>query len=312
MWIGLGSQVKHRRHWKTFIKNKELLLLCLPALLYFFVFCYLPMIGIYMAFTDFRYADGVFGSKFVGLDNFIFFFAGDVKRITINTVAYGATFIVTGLVSSLLVALLLNELKSRLATKVYQTVMILPHFMSWVVVGLIVYVFLDPANGVVNHLLTALGKDEIMWYSDPKRWPGIIIFIQMWKNVGMSSVIYFAALMGIDPSYYEAATIDGAGKLAQIRYITIPSIMPLICIQSILAIGGLFRGDFGLFYQVPMDVGNLYPATDIIDTYIYRGLRDGNISVNTAVGLYQSLVGLVLVVGSNFIVNKINPDNSLF
>ena len=270
------------------------------------------MIGIYMAFTDFRYADGVFGSKFVGLDNFIFFFAGDVKRITINTVAYGATFIVTGLVSSLLVALLLNELKSRLATKVYQTVMILPHFMSWVVVGLIVYVFLDPANGVVNHLLTALGKDEIMWYSDPKRWPGIIIFIQMWKNVGMSSVIYFAALMGIDPSYYEAATIDGAGKLAQIRYITIPSIMPLICIQSILAIGGLFRGDFGLFYQVPMDVGNLYPATDIIDTYIYRGLRDGNISVNTAVGLYQSLVGLVLVVGSNFIVNKINPDNSLF
>ena len=298
--------------WKTLMRNRQLLLLCLPALAYFFVFCYLPLGGMLIAFKDYRYVDGIWGSKWVGLKYFRMFFSGDVTRITVNTVSYGLVFIVTAAVLGVLTALLLFELKSRAKVKTFQTIMIVPYFMSWVVVGLIVYIFLDPVNGALNHALVALGLEEVMWYSEVAAWPFIIIFIQSWKTIGINSVMYYAALMGIDPTLYEAATIDGAGRIKQFRYITFPELTPLVTILSILAIGGLFRGDFGLFYQVPMDVGALYRATDILDTYIYRGLRQGSLSMNTAVGVYQSVMGLVLVLITNAIVRRINSDNALF
>ncbi|GHU76380.1 sugar ABC transporter permease [Clostridia bacterium] len=295
-----------------FRKNSELLLLCVPALLYFLVFCYLPMSGVLIAFKDYKYSEGIIGSKWVGLKYFRMFLSSDVTRITVNTVLYGIAFIITGIVSGILTAILLFELRSRAAVKTFQTIMILPYFMSWVIVGLIVYVFLDPMNGAINHLLLNLGMKDVMWYSQVSNWPFIIIFIQCWKNVGYNSVMYYAALMGIDPTLYEAAYIDGAGKFAQFRYITMPELTSLVTILSLIAIGGLFRGDFGLFYQVPMDVGSLYRATDILDTYIYRGLRQGSLSMNTAVGLYQSIMGLIVMLISNAAVGRVNPDNSLF
>jgi putative aldouronate transport system permease protein len=297
---------------RTLSKNYELLLLCLPALLYFLIFHYLPMGGILIAFKNYRYADGILGSQWVGLRYFKMFLTGDVTRITLNTVTYGAVFILTGILTGVATAILLFELRSRALVKTFQTIMILPYFMSWVVVGLIVYIFLDPMNGALNHALASLGTSEVMWYSEVAYWPFILVFIQAWKSVGINSVMYYAALMGIDPTLYEAATIDGAGKGAQFRFITFPELVPLITILSILAIGGLFRGDFGLFYQVPMDVGALYAKTDILDTYIYRGLRQGSLSMNTAVGVYQSVMGLIMVLGSNWVVRRINSDNALF
>jgi len=270
------------------------------------------MSGVVIAFKDYRYADGIFGSKWVGFKWFDIFLRGDLFRISKNTVLYGLLFIITGIVFGVLVAILLNEIKSRLALKAYQTIMIIPFFMSWVIVGLIFYIFLDPVYGAANSLLKFLGFSEVLWYNDPKYWPYILAFAQLWKSVGMGSVIYFAAIMGIDPTLYEAATIDGASKINRYRYIIIPELVPLISILSILSMKDLFRGDFGLFFNVPKDVGVLYPATDILDTYIYRGLRTGAISLNAAAGLYQSIMGLLLILVTNAVVKRINPENSLF
>jgi len=297
---------------KTFLKNKELLLLTIPALAYFAVFHYLPMAGVYMSFTDYKYSDGLFGSQFVGLKWFRIFMQADLKRVTMNTASYGAVFIVLGVLTGVFTALMLSFLKNTRAIKTYQTIMILPHFMSWIVVSLILYVFLDPMYGAVNHFLLAIGREDVMWYGDARYWPYVLTFMNVWKGVGMGCVMYYAAMMGIDPSLYEAATIDGAGKLAQIRFITLPELIPLMTILTILAMGNLFRGDFGLFYALPKDVGVLYSTTDILDTYIYRGLRTGQMSLNAAAGFYQSVMGFLSVVVANLIVKRISPDNSLF
>ncbi len=307
------SNLKQSYIVRLFVDNFELLLLTLPGILYFFIFHYLPMFGVIIAFKNYKYNLGILGSKWVGFRNFEFFFTSqDALRITRNTVGYGAAFIVTGIVFGVIIALLLFEIKSRLATKIYQTTMILPHFLSWVIVGYITYILLNPISGVFNQILVFFGSEPIQWYSNPKYWPYILTLSNIWKGVGMGSIIYYAALMGIDASLYEAATIDGANKWQQTWNISIPSLAPLMTILSILAIGNLFRGDFGLFYSLPMDVGVLYPTTDVIDTYVYRGLRTGDISITSAVGLFQSVVGLGLVVTTNLIVKKINPENSLF
>ncbi|MCL2362414.1 MAG: ABC transporter permease subunit [Defluviitaleaceae bacterium] len=304
--------VARKSPWKTFMKNKELLLLTLPALAYFFVFHYMPMGGIWMAFTNYRHVDGIFGSEFVGLQWFRIFFQGDLTRVTRNTVGYAGTFIILGVVTGVFTAVLMNAVRSKIATKTYQTIMILPHFMSWIVVSLILYIFLDPQFGVINRTLISFGIDPIWWYSTPEYWPFILTFMNIWKSVGMGSIIYYAALMGIDPSLYESASMDGAGKIAKFRFITLPSLVPLITILTLLALGGLFRGDFGLFFAVPRDVGALYPTTDILDTYIFRGLRQGLLSLNAAAGLFQSVMGFIAVVSVNMIVKKISPENSLF
>ena len=296
-----------------FKNNFELLILTIPALLGFFIFNYLPMFGVVLAFKEYNYRDGIFGSPWIGFENFKFFFESqDAWRVARNTVAYNATFIVVGIFSAVVIALLLYELSNRICIKVYQTAIILPRFLSWVIVSYITYILLNPKIGVFNQVLVWMGKEPIQWYAETKYWPVILTLTNIWKNVGLDSIIYFAALMGVDQELYEAAKIDGANRVKQIIHISIPSILPVMTILFVLAVGNIFGGDFGLFYQVSRDVGVLYPVTDIIPTYVFRGLTSGSYSMSTAVGLFQSVVGLILVVATNWIVKKIEPENSLF
>ncbi|MEV5030487.1 sugar ABC transporter permease [Paenibacillus sp. LPE1-1-1.1] len=296
-----------------------MLIMVLPATLWFIFFSYLPMAGMVIAFKEYRYSrDGflasIIESKWVGLQNFKFLFStNDAYIITRNTVLYNIFFIVLGLVIAVAMAIMLAEITNKKLAKVYQTGMFLPYFLSWVIVGYFVFSFLSMDRGVVNQIAGWFGIDPVNWYSDPTYWPIIIVVVFLWKSVGYNSVIYLAAIMGIDKSLYEAAMIDGANKWQQIRNITIPMLTPLITILTLLAIGKIFYADFGLFYQVPRDSGTLYSVTNVIDTYVYRGLKStGEIGMSTAAGLYQSLIGFVLVITSNGIVRKFNKDNALF
>ncbi len=293
--------------------NLELLMLCLPAVIIVFIFSYIPMLGIIIAFKDYNYTKGILGSNWAGFENFKFFFLSQFAlRVTRNTVFLNACFIIIGLVVSILFALMLFEL-SRKLTRVYQTALFFPFFLSWVVVGYITYVFLNFKLGVVNNILSALGLDRINWYSEPRYWVAILIIVFLWKTTGYSSIIYYAGLMGIDQSYYEAADIDGASKFQKIKNISIPLLSPLITIITIFNIGRIFYSDFGMFFFLPRDSGMLYSVTDVIDTYVYRSLRvTGEIGMASAVGLYQSVVGFILVIVTNFIVRRINSDNALF
>jgi putative aldouronate transport system permease protein len=271
------------------------------------------MAGIVIAFKDYTPGQNILKSPWVGFKNFEFFFTSqDAVRITANTVGYGIVFIITGIICSVTLALLLFEIANKMALKTYQTIMILPNFLSWVVVGFITYILFNPVYGVLNQLLVNIGLARIEWYSDPKYWPTILTICNIWKGVGMGSIMYYAALMGIDSEIFEAAKIDGASKLQQTIHISIPALIPLITILSILSLGGILKGDFGLFFQIPRDVGSLYPTTDIIDTYVYRGLRTGDLGMTAAVGFFQSFVGLFMILVTNQIVKKIDPDNAMF
>ena len=304
-----GNHTKKRRKFQILIDNFELLLLSLPALLYFFIWHYLPMGGLIIAFKDYRYDRGIFGSAWNGLDNFKFFFTSqDVWRVTRNTVGYGIVFIVVGIVSAVTIALLLFEVKRGIFVKIYQSVIILPRFMSWVIVGYISYALLNPMHGSLNQIL----NEPVSWYTKLEYWPFILVFTETWKSVGLNTIIYYAALAGINYEVYEAAMIDGAGRWKQVRHISIPSLVPLMTILAIMAAGNIFRGDFGLFYQIPRDIGVLYPVTDIIDTYVFRGLRNGEYTIGAAVGLFQSFMGLILVLLTNSIAKKIDPEKALF
>lgn len=266
-----------------------------------------------MAFKDFKYNLGILGSPWVGWDNFEFFFtSNDAWRILRNTVGYSLLFIIVGNVVALTMALLLFELKNKFVLKIHQTAMLLPNFLSWVLVGFITYIFLNPTAGTLNQLLEFIGFEPQNWYQEPGFWPYILPITSLWKGIGLQLLIYFAALLAVDPELYEAARIDGASKFRQAWHISIPALLPVITILAILAIGDTFRGDFGLFYQIPRDVGLLYPTTDIIDTYIFRGLKTGDLSITAAVGLFQSAVGLALILIVNWIVRKISPDKALF
>lgn len=288
-------------------------MIAIPLLLVF-IFCYLPMFGVVIAFKDYRFNTGIIGSKWVGFDNFKFLFkTPDFLRITWNTLYMNFLFITIGTIAAIIIAIVLFELKSRAATKVFQTILITPNFLSWVIVSYMVYGFLNPSYGLINTLFVKFGIGAVDWYNEPKYWPAILVVCSVWKNVGMDSVIYYAALMGIDHSIYEAADIDGASKLKKVWYITIPEITSIISIMIILKIGGIFRADFGLFYQVPRNVGALYSKTDVVDTYIFRALTQiGDMSMSAAIGLLQSVVGLVMVLITNYITKKINPDNAMF
>ncbi|THF73339.1 ABC transporter permease subunit [Cohnella fermenti] len=302
-----------RRELQLFARNRELFLLSVPGLLYKLIFAYLPMVGLIVAFKNYRYDKGIFGSGWVGFDNFKYLFTSDVAwRITRNTVLYNAGYMLLTTCCALLLAVLLNEARTKW-TKFYQTALFLPHFLSWVLVGYIVYAFLNHGDGFLNRMLISLGMKPISWYQDSGPWPFILPIVHLWKAVGFSTLIYFAGIMGINSDYYEAARIDGATKLQMALRITVPLLSPLIVILLILSIGGMFRGDFGLHYFIPNNSGFIFPTTDVIDTYVYRALREvGNVSMSAAAGLYQSVVGLVLVLLSNGIVRKINPEHSLW
>ncbi|SEL19487.1 putative aldouronate transport system permease protein [Paenibacillus sp. cl141a] len=304
---------------KKVIRNRFMLLMILPGTIWFLIFAYLPMFGTVLAFKDFRInPDGffasVFNSEWVGFKNFEYLFTtNDAYIITRNTILYNLAFIILGLVIAVGFAIMLSELVNKRTAKVYQTGMFLPHFLSWVIISYFAFTFLSVDKGTLNQIITYFGGEPISWYSEAKYWPFIIIFVGIWKGVGYNSVIYLAAITGIDKSYYEAAVIDGASKWKQVRYITIPLLKPLMIILTILAIGGIFRSDFGLFYQLPKDSGALYPVTNVIDTFVYRGLINmGDIGMSTAAGLYQSFVGLVLILVANYIVRKIEKDHAIF
>lgn len=305
--------------FKDMNRNKAILLMVLPGTLWFLLFAYLPMAGTIIAFKEYRYSrDGflasILESKWVGLDNFKFLFStNDAFIITRNTVLYNIVFILAGLVLAVAMAIVLSEISNKRLSKWYQTGMFLPYFLSWVIVGYFVFSFLSSDKGMLNNVLGYFGVDSTNWYNDKTYWPLFIILIYLWKAIGYNSVVYLASILGIDKSLYEAAMIDGANKWQQIRHITVPMITPIMTIMTLLAIGKVFYADFGLFYQVPRDSGTLYSVTNVIDTYVYRGLKTtGEIGMSTAAGLYQSVVGFILVIVSNYIVRKKDKDNALF
>lgn len=306
-----GLRLKARR--TKVQENAQLLLMTLPGIILVFLFCYLPMPGLAIAFKKYNPNLGVWGSQWCGLDNFKFFFTSqDAVRTIRNTVLYSSVFLILDLVCAVGLALMLYFLRSKRALKVYNTVVIVPKFMSPVIIAFIVYALFSPNFGLVNAVIKALGGDAIAWYSEPKYWPWILTVTHIWQTVGMNSVIYYASLMSLDESLLEASTLDGANRWQQICHVIIPHLVPVMVVTTVLAMGSIFSGDFGLFYQVPKDQGTLYATTDIISTYTYRALLGGSLEKSAAVGLFQSVVGFVMVVATNAIVKKISPENSMF
>lgn len=303
----LGSQRDRQTTW-------TLSLMALPGLLFLIVFAYLPMIGLVIAFKDYKFANGILGSAWAGFENFRFLFGSDITfRVTRNTLLMNSLFIVAGTVTSLFIAILMNEIYTSWASKYYQTMLFFPHFISWVIVSYFVFGFLNGDNGIANKLLAWLGMKPIAWYREAGYWPGILLVTNLWNGVGFSSIVYLAGILGIDTTYFEAAKIDGASKWQQIRYIMLPLLLPLVIILVLLSVGRIFNADFGLFFFVPRDTPQLYSTTDVIDTFVYRSLVQlGDISMAAAAGFYQSIVGFILVVSANWIVRRINQDYSLF
>lgn len=312
------KSITKKSRFKKFMENKELLLLTIPGTLWFLVFAYLPMFGVILAFKDWKihggFIESLIKSEWVGFDNFKFLFgSSDAWLITRNTVLYNLVFIILGIVLPVTLAILLKELLNKKLSKFYQSSMFLPYFLSWVVVSYCLFAFLSPEKGYINGIISSLGGEKISWYTEPKFWTFIIIFMSQWKGVGYGTVVYLASICGIDKSYFEAAMIDGANKWQQIKYITLPLLKPVLIIMFITAVGGIFRADFGLFFQLPKDSGALYPVTNVIDTYVYRGLINlGNIGMSSAAGLYQSFVGLILILVTNGIVRKVDKENAFF
>ncbi|OMF81230.1 sugar ABC transporter permease [Paenibacillus peoriae] len=300
---------------KKLWKYSSLYFMMLPGVAYLIINNYMPMYGLTIAFKDVNFAKGIWGSDWNGMDNFKFLFSSsDAYIITRNTILYNAAFIVIGLIVGVGTAILLNEIKNKLAVKFYQSVLLLPYLISMVLVSYLVYSLLSVNVGLMNKtILPALGIDPVSWYNEPKFWPFILVIVNLWKGIGFSCIVYLAAIIGIDKDYYEAAMLDGASKWQQIRKITVPLITPIIVMMTLLSIGRIFYSDFGLFYQVPMNSGALFSTTNVIDTYVFRALMQlGDIGMSAAAGLYQSVVGFILVILSNYTVRKINKDNALF
>ena len=293
----------------------SLFLIALPGILYLFINNYVPIIGIFIAFKRFSYAKGIWDSPWCGFDNFKFLFiTDDAWVITRNTLLYNLAFIIIGTIISVFMAILLNELGEKLRGKFFQSTLLFPHLLSWVVTSYLVYALLGATNGFVNNtILAGMGKEGIDWYSVKMYWPLILIIVYIWKNAGYTAIVYMAGIAGIDKEIFEAARIDGASKIKQIISITLPMLRPTVIIMTLMSIGRSFYSDFGLFYQVPMNSGMLFSVTQTIDTYVYRGLMEqGNIGMSSAAGVYQSLVGFILVMLANYIVRKKDPENALF
>lgn len=301
------------RKKKSLRENLSLMLLALPGLVLLIIFSYLPMPGIIIAFKNYIPLKGIWGSEWVGLENFRFFFQSqDAFRTIRNTVLYSIAFLILDLICGVGIALMLFNLKKKISVKIYNTIILLPKFLSIVLVAFIVYAILSPSYGFLNSIIRFFGGTNIQWYSKASYWPVILTITHIWMTLGSGCLFYYAALVGIDGTLFEAARLDGANKWQETVHVSIPALVPIMVIMTILGIGGLFSGDFGLFYQVPKDQGLLYPTTDIINTYTFRALFDGNLAKSTAVNLFQSLVGLILVVVTNGIVRKVSPENSMF
>lgn len=302
---------------KTFI----LTTMVLPGAIWLILLRYLPMFGIVLSFKDYRIyskapslVNNIIHSKWVGFNNFRFLFTTTDSWVMIrNTIGYNALWIVMGLVIAVAFAIMLNEITNKFIAKTYQTIMFFPYFLSWVVASYFVFSFLSPERGLITHMQQAAGVTVTQWYNDASPWPYILTISNLWKNIGYSCVLYLAAISGIDAAQYEAARIDGVNKWQQVIYVTLPHLRTIIIILFILNVGRIFNADFGLFYSVPMNSGPLFPATQVVDTYVYRALMNtGDIGMSSAAGLLQNFVGFICIMAANMIVRKVDPDSSLF
>lgn len=300
-------RIKLKKYWMLFA-------MMLPGLLYIFVNNYIPMGGLFIAFKNVNYTKGVFASPWSGLRNFTFLFSSsDAWNITRNTVLYNLVFIGMNLAVSVSIAIILNDIRSKRSSKFYQSVILFPYLISFIVTSYLVYALLSIDTGLFNGLATKLGHERVMWYYERKYWPFILVLVNMWKQVGYLSVVYYAAIIGIDHELYEAAEIDGANRWQRVWNITLPSIKSVITMMTLLQLGKIFNAEFGLFYYVPMDSGPLYEVTNVIDTYVYRGLMvNGDIGMSAAAGLYQSICGFIFIMISNWLVRKVDAENALF
>lgn len=302
-------------------QQKTYWLMLIPAFIFFILFCYLPMSGVYMAFTRYDISKGIFGSPFVGLDNFSYlfgvgqdagFFGSTIWKLTKNTLLYNLTFIFLGTFLQVTVSIMLKEIPGKMFRKTSQTLMFMPYFISMAIVGVIAYNLLS-TYGSLNTLLLTLGFEKISFYQNSQYWPIIIVCFNLWKGLGYGTVVYFAALSGIDESIYEAAMIDGATLMQRIWHITLPLLRPTIVILILFSMGGILKGQFDLFYNLIGKNSILFNTTDIIDTYVYRSISvNPNLGLGSAAGFYQSVFGLIFVCTVNAIVKKIEPDYSLF
>ncbi len=303
-------------------KNKSLALrkqwpfwvMIAPGMIYLLINNYGPMCGLFIAFKQIDYAKGIWKSPWIGFDNFTYLFKTDAAfLITKNTILYNLLFIAVGTVMGIATGIMLSELRRKFETKFFQTVILLPYLLSWVICAYIGYAFLSRDTGLINGILRTFGEPPVDWYNDPGKWPFILLFVNVWKGLGYSSIVYMSTIIGIDRSLYESAMVDGATKLAQIRYITIPLLKSTVIMLTIMSIGRMFYSDFGLFYQMPMNSGTLYSTTQTIDTYVYRALmQQSNIGMSSAAGFYQSIVGFILVLSANAVVRKFSAENAMF
>lgn len=307
------SRMSPNRKKALMKRNIPLLLIALPPLAYVFIFSYLPMFGVVIAFKDYKHSRGIFGSAWCGWQNFkAFFQSKDAFSVIGNTLGYSLVMLILQVTLSVIIALLLYEVTKKIWIKAYQTAILIPNFISWVLVSYIVFALLSHEYGIVNRVIELFGGNPIQWYDTPIYWKVILPVAYLWKICGQSCILYYAALMGIDPSLYEAADIDGAGRWAKLVKITLPELAPIICTVLILGVGSAMNGNFGLFFQVPRQSPALFSTTDVISTYVYRTLQKGNIGVSAAVGLFQSVVGTVLVLFANLAVKKIDRESAMF
>ena len=302
----LVKTVKH--YWPLY-------LMFVPGFVYLFINCYIPMFGIQIAFRRYNARDGIYGSPFCGLDNFKFLFqTNDAWIMTRNTLLYNLVFIILGNVLAIAIAIMLNEITGKKKKQFYQTIILIPYLISMIIVSHLAFAFLSSSNGFFNNsILKGLGLPAVDWYNTPKYWPFILVFINLWKSLGYSMILYYATICGIDYTLYEAAEIDGASRWQKITHVTLPSLKSTIIILVLMSLSGIFRSDFGLFYQVTQNSGPLIKVTQTIDTYVYRGLmQTNNIGMSSAAGVYQSVVGFILVMTANGIVRKVDKDSALF
>ncbi len=312
--IGNKRPKGKKRRWNR--DDTELTLLALPTTIWYFLFCFVPMFGIVIAFKEFRINGGFlksfWTSEWVGVNNFKFLFATkDIWMIIKNTLSYNIVFIILGIVVPVAAAIAIGQLHSKKLMKVYQTAMFMPYFLSWVVVTALVWAFLSFDKGLLNNLLESWGMDRQQWYMKPQMWPPFLVFMNLWKGVGYGMVVYLATITGIDKTYYEAAGIDGATIWQQVRYITLPLMKTVIIMMFIMNVGRIFYSDFGLFYQVPRDSNSLYDVVYTLDVYVYKQLRTSTTGMSAAAAFIQSLAGCVTILTANWVVRKVDRESAM-
>lgn len=314
---------KNQQYKATFRKQKikkirkylPLYILALPGILYLIINNYLPMGGLILAFKKYSFAKGIIDSPWNGIGNFTYLFGSKWAKIMFrNTIGYNLVFLVLGTVFAIFVAIILGEIRSKMAKQTYQTLILIPHLVSTVLIGYLVFAFLSSNNGFINKgILEPLGKEGIEWYTKAEYWPVILTIVQLWRSFGFQSIVYFATIIGFDKTYYEAAVVDGASTWQQITRITLPLLKPTVIILTIMALGRMFASDFGLFYQVPQNSGMLYTTTTTIDTFVYRTLmQDHDVGRSLAAGFLQSVLGFCVVMITNAIVRKVDSESALF